>query len=217
MPLHPFLGDRVSAGQRDRVDVRGEVRVADHVDDGPADARRVDGHRWPLGEPLHEVVEPSDDRRVRRVPKALEIPDVVGFRLPLLEDRDGCVVRRLAEVDADDESHCSTLGDRLDVVEEDVARRKGQRLERRSVREERRDVVREGPLDVDRPEELVRRVRERALVLLLVPPLTEGCALFLEELRRDPRALPGRDLDAVPRAVARSTLRKRIHASRTAS
>ncbi len=66
--------------------------------------------------------------RVRRVSKTLEVPDVVGVLLPLLEDRDGRVVRRLAEVDADDEPHCSDSVMRLDVVEEDVARGKGQRL-----------------------------------------------------------------------------------------
>src|ERR1019366_629441 len=49
---------------------------------------------------------------------------------------------------------------------------------------------------------LVRGVTEGALVLLLIPPLPKRGPLLLEELRRDPRALFGRDLDAVPRAVA---------------
>ncbi len=106
-----------------------------------------------------EVVEPSDDRRVRRIPEAFEVPHVVGIGLPLLEDRDGACSPPSGRGRRRRRTSLLGLRERVDVGEEDVASLgTGRGSERRRIREERRDVVGERPLDVDRPEELVGRV-----------------------------------------------------------
>jgi hypothetical protein len=47
-------------------------------------------------------------------------------------------------------------------------------------------------------EYLIYRFGKPALVFLLIPPVAEVDALFLEELGRDPRALRCRNPDALP-------------------
>src|SRR5205823_12719361 len=64
--------------------------------------------------------------------------------------------------------------------------------------EQRRLLRREGRQDRLRAEDLVERLLEAAEVFLPEPPLSQRPAFLGQELRRDPRALRGQDLDPVP-------------------